>query len=50
MNVENRNKRREKLQRSLKALPKEQREGFRSIIRRERDDELLADLRRYDFP
>jgi hypothetical protein len=48
MSVENRDKQREKLLRTLKALPKEQREDFRSVIRTERDDELLADLR-YDF-
>jgi hypothetical protein len=48
MKSRNRDERREELRRKLQALTKDQREEFRSVVRAERDDELLADLR-YDF-
>ena len=41
----NRDKRREELRKELETLKKEQREQFRTIITKEPDDELLADLR-----
>jgi hypothetical protein len=44
----NRDKRREELRKELEPLGKTQREQFRAVISKERDNELLADLR-YDF-
>ena len=40
-----RDKRRDELQRMLTPLQIKDREQFRSLIKREKDDELLADLR-----